>query len=253
MATKRAYGWHPSKPDKRDLVSAPAPEGVSYPTSFSLRSEQPPIWDQGQLGSCTAHGTGRIVLHRLMKEGLAEPTDTPSRLFIYYGSRSLEGTISSDSGAEVRDALKTAVTLGAPPETDWPYSDANPGPFTHQPPHQAYVDGLKARALKYYSEPKSSIKYCIKNSFPVVFGITVYESFESDEVASTGIVPMPGTNESVVGGHCMVIVGWDDSRKLYEVANSWNTDWGDNGFCWLPYDYVNGNDASDLWTIRSES
>ncbi len=153
-----------------------------------------------------------------------------------------------------RDGLKVAGTLGVPPETDWAYSDANPGPFTQQPPHKAYVGARRQVALRYYTFPLSrwNLHWCIANGYPIAFGITVYENFESQEVAQTGLVPMPSPGEAVAGGHCMVIVGFDDTRGLYEVDNSWGFTWGDEGRCWLPYEYVEGSDASDFWTVRRE-
>lgn len=254
MNNKRKYGWSgPSRPDRRDLQAdiPPAGDESIFPLLQSLVLEMPPIWNQLELGSCVAHGTARIVLHRLIREGKATITDTPSRLFIYYGGRVLENTILSDSGLQVRDGLKVAATLGCPPENDWPYDISK---FAVQPPHIAYLDASKQIALKYFTMPISrwNIKWCIVNGFPIVFGIPVYESFESLQVASSGIVPLPGPEEKPIGGHCMVIVGYDNERQAYQVDNSWGTEWGEKGRCWLPYKYIE-SEGSDMWTVRLES
>jgi C1A family cysteine protease len=250
----RFYGWSgPSRPDRRDLLAAIPPweEGMIIPGTKSLSAEMPPIWDQQNLGSCVPHATARIVLHRLAKENKASLSDTPSRLFIYYGGRVIEKTITSDSGLQVRDGLKVAGTLGCPPETDWPYDITK---FMVQPPHIAYTKASKQVALKYYTMPKTrwNIRWCINNDYPVAFGMPVYESFESESVASTGMVPIPSPEESPAGGHSMVIVGYDEARKLYEIDNSWGEEWGDKGRCWIPYSYFE-SEASDLWTVRLES
>jgi C1A family cysteine protease len=97
-----------------------------------------------------------------------------------------------------------------------------------------------------------SMKGCLADGYPIVFGFTVYESFEGQDVAQTGVVPMPGVSESVLGGHCVVVVGYDDSKDWFIVRNSWGTGWGDQGYCYMPYQYLTDqNLASDFWTIRA--
>jgi C1A family cysteine protease len=250
----RFYGWSgPSRPDRRDFQAAipPAGDDAAFPPARSLAAEMPPIWNQLELGSCVANATARIVLHRLVKQGKATLADTPSRLFIYYGGRAIEHTVMSDSGLQVRDGLKVAATLGCPPETDWPYNIAE---FTVLPSQEAYRKALNQRAIRYYTMPKTrwNIKWCINNDYPVAFGIPVYESFESEATAMSGLVPVPSSEESPVGGHSMVIIGYDDTRQLYLIDNSWGEEWGDKGRCWIPYGYFE-SEASDLWTVRLES
>jgi C1A family cysteine protease len=93
---------------------------------------------------------------------------------------------------------------------------------------------------------------CLAENYPFVFGFTVYQSFESETVAGTGIVPMPSPGEAVVRGHCVVAVGYDDTQRTFIIRNSWGTDWGIKGYCMMPYEYLlNPQLASDFWTIRS--
>jgi len=95
------------------------------------------------------------------------------------------------------------------------------------------------------------MKGCLASSYPFIFGFTVYDSFESQPVAQTGVVPMPGSTERVLGGHCVVAVGYDDSQQRFIVRNSWGTSWGIQGYCTMPYAYLtDSNLASDFWTIR---
>ncbi len=97
----------------------------------------------------------------------------------------------------------------------------------------------------------NELKGCLADGYPFVFGISVYDSFESDEVAKTGIVPIPSPTEQMLGGHCIVAVGYDDATQRFTIRNSWGTEWGDYGHCYLPYEYLtNGNLASDFWTLR---
>jgi C1A family cysteine protease len=245
------YGWVRDFPDARDLTySAALPTLTSLPSKVDLRPKCPPVYDQGQLGSCTANGIGGAVQFAQMKLGKA--AFTPSRLFIYYSERAIEGTVSSDSGAQVRDGIKSVATIGAPPETDWPYDITQ---FAVQPPPQAYADAKLDLVSTYAKVPQSlaQMQGCLAEGFPIVFGFTVYSSFESAAVASTGIVPMPNTTkETVLGGHCMLIVGYDDSKRVFIVRNSWNTTWGMKGYCTMPYEYLtNAHLSSDFWTIRA--
>ena len=245
------YGWVRDLPDARDfLYAAPLirfPQGL--PPAIDLRNECPPIYDQGQLGSCTGNGVAGAIEFDLRKQGSKD--FIPSRLFIYYNERVMEHTVSQDSGAQVRDGIKSVATLGAPPETDWPYDIAK---FAERPPATAYADA-KQDLVSAYSRVSQSLPQmqgCLAEGYPFVFGFTVYESFESQDVADRGVVPMPSPGENVVGGHCVVAVGYDNSKRMFIIRNSWGPDWGIKGYCMMPYEYLlDPHLASDFWTIRS--
>jgi C1A family cysteine protease len=226
------YGWIRDIPDTRDfLYAAPLqrfPQGL--PPSVDLRSECPPIYDQGQLGSCTANGIAGAIEFDQIKQGDRE--FTPSRLFIYYNERVIERTVSQDSGAQVRDGIKSVSTLGAPPETDWPYKIAE---FAAKPPPSAYTDAKQDVVTIYARVAQTLVQMqgCLAEGYPFVFGFTVYDSFESPEVAQTGIIPMPAQGETVVGGHCVVAVGYDDTTREFIIRNSWGASWGLKGYCMM--------------------
>ena len=176
---------------------------------------------------------------------------TPSRLFIYYNERVIEHTVDSDSGAQIRDGVKSVHKLGAPPETDWPY-DINQ--FSQKPPEQAYTDAKNYQAILYQrvTPTLGQLKGCLASGYPFVFGFTVYESFESQEMANTGHLGMPGTGEKQLGGHAVLAVGYEDSSQSFIVRNSWGADWGIKGYFTMPYPYLLQETlASDFWTIRS--
>jgi len=245
------YGWIRDLPDARDFIyAAPLirfPQGL--PQSIDLRSLCPPVYDQGQLGSCTANGISGAIEFDQHKLGTAE--FAPSRLFIYYNERVIEGTVNQDSGAQVRDGIKVVSTLGAPPETDWPYDITK---FAQKPPAVAYTDAKKDLVSAYSRVNQNLLQMqgCLADGYPFVFGFTVYESFESPTVAQTGIVPMPASGEKVLGGHCVCAVGYDDSTRTFIIRNSWGPGWGLKGYCTMPYEYLlNAQLASDFWTIRT--
>jgi C1A family cysteine protease len=250
-STHGGYGWRRDLPDARDLLyAAPLlslPKGL--PTSVDLRSKCPPVYDQGQLGCCTGNGIAGAIQFDQMK--LGKKSFTPSRLFIYYNERVMEGDVSQDNGAQVRDGIKSVGTIGAPPETDWPYDIAK---FADQPPAKAYTDAKLDLVSSYarVSQILQQMQGCLAEGYPFVLGFTVYESFESADVAKTGIVPMPKSKESVVGGHCVVAVGYNDKTRTFILRNSWGPKWGMKGYFTMPYEYLlDSHLASDFWTIRS--
>jgi C1A family cysteine protease len=245
------YGWNRDLPDGRDFMYGAPPEVVrKLPESVDLRQGCQPVYDQGQLGSCTANAIGGALEFAQIKQKQANPF-TPSRLFIYYNERVIEHTVESDSGAQIRDGVKSVHKLGAPPETDWPYDITK---FTQKPPEQAFKDAKNYQAIVYQrvTPTLGQLKGCLASGFPFVFGFTVYESFESEEMAKSGHLQMPLSGEKQLGGHAVLAVGYQDSSQSFIVRNSWGTDWGIKGYFTMPYPYLlQGTLASDFWTIRS--
>jgi len=243
------YGWIPDQPDQRDhLYAAPTQFLVALPPRADLRRRCPPVYNQGQLGSCTANAIGAAIEFDRLKQRLSD--FVPSRLFIYYNERVIEGTVRSDSGAQIRDGIKSVASLGVCPEPEWPYRIAK---FATRPPVRAYRDALKDRAVSYQSlvQDINQMKGCLASGYPFVFGFTVYQSFESVTVAKTGHVPMPGWGERAVGGHAVMAVGYDDAAQWFLVRNSWGATWGLKGYFTMPYSYLlQPGLSSDFWTVR---
>jgi C1A family cysteine protease len=248
----RVYGWHPDAPDHRDHIYEP-PKVVRLAPRIDLRQQCPKdVYDQGQLGACTANSIACAMEVDLLKQGLTD--FTPSRLFVYYNERAMEGTVGQDAGAQIRDGVKSVATLGAPPEALWPYSDANPGPFTKRPPKKAFAAALSHKITSYQrvEQALAAMKTCLATKGPFVFGFTVYESFESAQVAKTGVVPMPSKSEKPVGGHAVLAVGYDDASERFIVRNSWGKGWGLGGYFTIPYAYLlDPNLSSDSWTLTT--
>jgi C1A family cysteine protease len=241
----KGYGWKPGLPNIKYPLFSARVEAAALPAKIDLRPNCPAVYDQGQLGACTGNGWAAAVEFLRMKQGLAD--FTPSRLFIYYNERVIEGEVSTDAGASISNGAHVVSTQGCPPETDWPYDITK---FADDPPQAAFQDGLKHLALQVQqvSQDLTSMKEVLATGLPIVIGFTVYESFESSTVASTGMVPMPGHHEKQVGGHCVVLVGYDDSQSMFIVRNSWGTSWGMAGYFMMPYAYLtNPRLSSDFW------
>lgn len=239
------YGWRPSKPDHRDRLFIPP--SVSLPSAVDLRPHCAPVEDQGAAGSCTSFALAALLEFDMLKQG--KSLTVPAHLFIYYNERLLEGDTDYDAGAELRDGLKALARWGYPPETDWPY---NLDMLTIRPPVKIYHEAQATRIARYASITQSIIPICtaLANGLPVAFGFTVFESLETPAVTATGMVPLPGPDESVLGGHAVCLVGYDSVKQLFTFRNSWSTSWGDMGYGYLPYNYVNNPQlASDFWVI----
>jgi C1A family cysteine protease len=245
---KKNYGWKRDLPDKRDLVYGA--QATTLPETVDLSKGMAAVYNQGNLGSCTAQGLAAIYQFTFREN--KNKNFMPSRLKVYYDERVLEGTVKYDSGAMLRTGMKVLVKNGVCAEALWGYSD-DAKTFKKKPPVKCYKAAVQHKALKYYKVTQTIQNICLAlaSEDPVVFGFALYESFESASVAKTGIVPMPNFYmESCLGGHAVVLVGYDKSKKIFKVRNSWG-DWGDKGYFYMPFDYVADYSlAADFWALK---
>jgi C1A family cysteine protease len=253
---KHGLGWIPDLPDQRDKIFTPTPELLAaVPTvdHVDLRAACPEVYNQGVLGSCTANALAAAFDFDRHLEG--KPFMTPSRLFIYWNERFMEGSVDTDSGARLRDGIKSLRRWGTPPERDWPYDIDK---FRDKPNKKSYEDAEKNQVLEYqrivtpHHDQTRDMLACLHQGYPFVTGISVYESFESEESNRTGRIPLPARSEQLLGGHAVLVVGYDRKDRIFICRNSWGAEWGDNGYFYLPFDYLtNKGLANDMWMVRT--
>jgi len=218
-------------------------EAVKVFPYVNLSSKIPIMYDQGNLGCCTANALCYAYIANDNKYN-------PSRIFLYYNERKLDMDIPDDAGSTLSQGITALKKYGVCTEISCPYIQSK---FAIKPSNAAYSEGLKHEVIQasIVKQTLQSLKGCLTSGEPFVVGIQIYDSFESDAVAANGIVPMPDVqNENLLGGHAVICVGYDDGNKWWIMKNSWGDKWGANGYFYLPYAYLTNLDlAGDIWKI----
>ncbi len=264
----KRFGWLPDPFDHRDLrrsskrvevalkATQKRSKGVitsdrveSDPKAVDLRKHCSPIEDQGEIGSCTAQSVVGL-LEYLWRQTHGEHMDG-SRLFLYKATRNLLNW-TGDTGAFVRTAIKATRLFGVCPEDYWPYEASK---FDDEPPAFCYSFARSFRAVVYYRlESKvAALRQSLAQGVPFAFGFTCFQSIDDDDVYETGKIPFPGGDESSVGGHAVIAVGYDDAKKHFIIRNSWGRGWGEKGYGYLPYRYFEDELADDCWCVIKSS
>ncbi len=247
MPLLKCYGWKRDEYDPRDYPFHST--RADLPARVDLRHLFPEVYKQAPLHSCCGNALAAAIQFEQRKQEL--PAFRPSRLFIYYNARAREHVQRKDGGAHLRDAIKAVAKHGVPPEEIWPYV---PHKFAHKPAAHVYHEASKNRVTEYLRlhHDVRSMKACLAEGYPFVFGVMLYESFDAQKVTDTGIVPVPHPHtERVVGGHAMLCVGYDEAENMFIVRNSWGHSWGKDGYCFVPFEYLRHHKLSDdFWTLR---
>ncbi|MGZ8227933.1 MAG: C1 family peptidase [Methylococcaceae bacterium] len=281
----QGMGWMRDLPDFRDYTPEhakikPLLAGIklvvstayALPEEVDLRTWCSPIEDQLDLGSCTAQaGIGLIEFYE--RRAFDAHIDA-SRLFLYKATRKLLGW-TGDTGAYLSTTMAAMTLFGAPPEKYWPYTTEKPGPFAataqdfdSEPPAFCFAYAQNYQSIQYFrldppgispADLLQRIKTFLTANMPSMCGFTVYSAYQYS--GANGHFPFPCPGEQAVGGHAVVVVGYDDAKKIKNpicgeettgallIRNSWGTSWGENGYGWLPYEYVLRGQANDWWTL----
>jgi C1A family cysteine protease len=254
---ERGLGWIPDLPDIRDH-DTPTPMVIELPdhVRLDLDPAMPPVYDQLRLGSCTANALASAIEFDVRRQGLTD--FMPSRLFIYFCERVLEHSVAWDAGAMIRDGAKVLHKIGVPHETTWPYDISR---FTEKPPPEAYAEAKNTKAVSYGRVSRYAMKNVLASGTPFVVGFSVYSNFY--RIGDDGMMSMP--EGDLIGGHAVKACGYDTIDRngtgdpfpgglCYRVRNSWNVDWADGGYFWMPAPYLQSTRlSSDFWAIRTVS
>lgn len=277
----RKYDWHPDLPDPRDKLFSETTIPLTLPPKErDLRPDMPPVYDQRTIGSCTANALCGIFdfhqVRQLKEEGQGPQEFDPrqyhpsSRLFLYGLEREMIGTFNEDSGAFLRDGIKSLWRVGLCREALHPYQNSY---LFQRPSDEAKAEAVKHRITDYFRLKNiAEMKACIAAGLPFAFGFMVFESFESEHTKRTGVVIMPNVQqERDYGGHAVAAVGYKDTDTLpdgrpiepmviypggpvhqgyFIVRNSWGPGWGDGGHFFMPYNYFTPDLSDDFWSFR---
>ncbi len=242
-------GWKNSLPDFRDYKMGVTVPATALPPSADLSSDIDWMYDQSKENSCTCNCGSSLF--RFVEKKDKQNIIAPSRNFLYYNVRTIEGDVNKDGGADVRTVLKSLASTGVCSEDVWGYS---PQTVLTRPPQTAYDLAVHNKANVYMAveQTRAALQGCLASGYPFIFGFSLYQSFDSIWVANGGKVPMPDDSERMIGGHAVMAVGYDDNSHYYKVMNSWGNRWGDHGYFYFPYAYMENFDLTDdIWTLRS--
>lgn len=267
MTSAFKMGWSPDLPDVRDMTpdqmrkdgilpkstEALSPPKAGIAKKVDLSEWCSPVEDQKDIGSCTANA-GVGLLEYYERRAFGNHLDA-SRLFLYKATRNLMKW-TGDTGAYLRTTMKAMVLFGVPAESYWPYDTSK---YDDEPSAFLYSFARSYRTIKYYrldapgmspGDVLQRVKQFLAAGYPSMFGFTVY-NYGNDK----GEFAYPGPTDSVKGGHAVVAIGYDDNRKIggkkgaLKIRNSWGTGWGEDGYGWIPYAYVENGLADDFWSL----
>ncbi len=251
-SSRKVHGYKAAKPkagSKQYAASSSAPSKL--PPKVDLRKYMTKVEDQSEIGSCVANAVAGAYEYLVKKHKGTDNYDV-SRLFIYYNARELDGTADEDAGCVITSAIESLKEKGACSENTWPYEIDK---YSEQPPEEAYEEAANFVVEDMQLVPVSldAWKQALAEGHPIIFGLSLFNSFDSQR--KPGLVPAPTPSEvsrESHSGHAMLCVGYSDPDKVFIVRNSWGEDWGDNGYCYIPYDYLVNpkyNDG-DSWIIK---
>ena len=259
-APGRGFGWIRDRPDPSDRkLAAPAfISSASRPAAKDLSAQFTAPYDQGQVGSCTANAIAAAVQYA--RKVHDKPGDfVPSRLFIYYYERLMEGQLYTDSGAQIRNGIKAVVQYGVPEEESWPYENIPGDPITRvfpagsraitQPTATVVAEAAKYRTISYapLKQDAVSLETCIASGYPFVFGFTVFDNL-TDSVTH---LRRPGPDDHITPfGHAVLATGYNQNRRTFKIRNSWGPTCHSGGYFEMDYDYLLDTGlAADFWVV----
>ena len=244
---KLDYGW-----DRYKKVFAPKakprhrPRQGLLPTRVDLREHDAPVYDQGDLGACTAFAMAKGMRENMQQRD-NERVASLSALFLYYEERARQGTVKKDSGSTITEGMGVLKSVGCATDETWPYAVPK---FKLKPTKEAYgtAGEFKIKEAVQLAE-LDDVRDALAKGKTVPFGFLVYEGF--GKIGKDGVMKMPAAGEKVMGGHAVLAVGYDDQKRHLIVRNSWGPKWADAGYFYMPYDFAKDRErADDFWAAN---
>ncbi len=218
----------------------------TLPETVDLRGQCSPVGDQGKLGSCTAWAMGNGLREFMELKQTGRVFTKLSPLYMYYKEREEDGTLGQDRGSTMSTGMKVLLETGDAPEADMPYDITK---YNDPPSAKAETDAGEFKINKKLPlNNLDDMKASLAEGYPAVFGFIVYKSFKS--IGADGVMPMPGFMEPRLGGHAVMAVGYNDTKQMLIVRNSWGSKWGDKGYFYMPYKFVGWGKVMDIWSAR---
>lgn len=246
----KGSGVVPQPVDTRDYQFTAVSTAMTQLPTVAELGHQSPVRDQGQLGSCTGFATCAAVEH-LRRTDADQWSTIYSPLFVYYHARKAINLVSEDTGAYIRDAVKSVSRIGVAPESQWMYYEVH-NTFDDEPSERAMKEATRWKLGGYYAvNSLAELRRALANGYPVVGGFVCFDNLSSPYTWNTGIIQMP--SGTMAGAHAVCFVGYDDNTKLVKFKNSWGTYWGDEGYGYLPYAFFEQNYVFDMWALIEES
>lgn len=251
----RALGWRPDPPQpKADWVAPRRLRATAIPKAASNR-DLVRILDQGQLGSCTANAAAQCLRAAQLVAGAPASTEIASRLFLYRLALGAAGGLIADNGTYLRLIFQVANAVGFPPESVWPYDDG-PEVFKRKPGETALRAAYDQRQPTEYRKITETgedrldmIRGALAARHLVCFGTDVTEDFCEGDSKPGVPVRVPSKSAKIAGGHALAIVGYDAAGN-FDIANSWGTDFCDQGFFTMAPEYLKWSASSDFWIVE---
>jgi C1A family cysteine protease len=246
--------WKPSRkpPQKRQIKSFSHIKASAPILDLTTTKTFPAVYNQGTIGSCTANA----LCGAFWFDGLNSDTDTkteyqfePSRLYLYYMERFVEGDPLIDNGAQLCDGVTCLEKYGVCSENTYPYITTD---FAEVPPSACGTEAIQHTVTTASSIPQTlnDLKGCLTAGYPFVFGFVAYPELET--LSSPWNLPLPNASEVSIGGHAVLCVGYDDTTQMFKIRNSWGSAWGNNGYFNMPYSYVtNVGLSNDFWMVTT--
>lgn len=251
MPRKRSFGWVRERfRDPRDVLYSVSPTVIAKrPPALNLRERwKTDPWDQLSLGRCGPMSAKSELLYD--QEQTPAPDILPSSLYIYYNTRVLMGTVNYDSGVSNRELCKALAQYG------WCSEAAHTEDikrFKEVPSQAAYAEGATRKVTRYERVTQSieGMEGAIAQFDPFIFGCNWYASWETSAIARSGNLTVTGRSDRILGGHDVVVCGYDSVKRVFLFRNSWGTGWGDQGYGSIPYDQaLDPRKANDFWTLH---